>query len=717
MPDSTRRATSESREPLQSIIDALRNTATYQAAPAGDRELIDELATHVRDTHHTVRALHETESLYSSLVENLPIHVARKDLDGKFTYANESFCDLIGLTLSETIGKTDHDLFPKSVADKYRSDDLWVIETGKVFECVEENPAGGQTRYYEVRKTPVRINNGHIVGIQIIFWDVTHRVQAQTALRDAKEAAEAANRAKTDFVANISHEIRTPLNAIIGMTEILLNTEVDVAQQDYLSMVRDSGETLLSLINDVLDFSKIEAGKLELDPVSFDLHEVLGTTMKTLAVRAKSDTVELVLRMAPDVPRVVIGDALRLRQIVVNLIGNAIKFTEAGEIGLSVACQSIDGDDIVLHFRATDTGIGMPEEIRKVIFGAFEQADSSTTRRYGGTGLGLAITSRLVAAMEGTITVESVVNEGSCFEFTTRLRLPSEQPKAPMMNVKRCRVLVVDDNRSNRENISEMITYFGATAVAATGGDHALEVFKDSVKANEPFHLVITDIAMPNMSGYELIESLCDQSLQQPPQFIVMNPHLGRGDLERCRELGVAGHLLKPVKRSELRDALQRTVANSSSKAPSPDREDLQAERRRQLRSLNVLVAEDTLVNQKLAIGLLERENHHVTVVNNGREAVDAIKAPNHFDVILMDVHMPIVDGLEATRQIREFEATTTGRRIPIIAMTARAMHDDREKCLSEGMDGYITKPIRVETLEHELANLRTCDESDAGPT
>ena len=692
---------------LKVLIDHLYKSATYQGASAGDRAVIDELVARIGDTHLTTQALHESESLYSSLVENLPVHVARKDLNGQITYANESFCELLGLSRSQIIGKTDYELFPDPIADKYRGDDLWVMETGRVFEGVEENPAGGTSRHYEVRKTPVRNEANQVIGIQIIFWDVTQRIQTQKALQLAKEAAESASQAKSDFVANVSHEIRTPLNAIIGMTEILLNTDVDVSQRDYLSMVRDSGETLLALINDVLDFSKIEAGCLVLDPMPFDLPEILGTTIKTLAVRAQNNNVEFVLRLAADVPKTVVGDALRLRQIIVNLVGNAIKFTEKGEINLLVNCQQRDDDEITLSFRVTDTGIGIPKDVLERIFGAFEQADSSTTRRYGGTGLGLTITSQLVQAMGGEISVESTPNRGSVFRFTAKFTLPNKaaNEKETICELDGRRVLVVDDNQTNRETISELVEHYGATVAMADSASTAIQAMKDAATADSAFDLVIIDVVMPDVSGFELVQEIRER-FRTDPKIIVMTTNFGRDDLAWCRKAEVGAHLLKPIKQSELQDAIQRTLlqsermtidANAATEAPGPQQWS---------RPLKVLVAEDSPVNQKLAMGLLERERHQVSIANNGQEAVHAMKKQN-FDVILMDVQMPIMDGIEATKLIRELERGAN-KRVPIIAMTARAMQGDRERCLAAGMDGYLTKPIRVKELYNELYPLRT---------
>ena len=355
------------------------------------RETNERLAREVAERQRSEQELRNSESLYVSLVETLPVYVLRKDLEGRFTFANQAFCALLGKPQDEIVGKTDYDFYPPELAEKYRRDDVQVAQTGQLFECIEQNRKDGETRYVQVMKSPVRNASGEVVGTQVIFWDVTERTRAQEQLEKAKEEAEAANRAKSSFLANMSHEIRTPLNAVLGMTELLLDTRLSPEQRDYLLMIRESGESLLSLVSDILDFSKIDAGKLELDCAPFDLQEMLGDTLRAMAVRAHYKGLELACQMRRGVPIMVVGDATRLRQIIVNLVGNAVKFTDRGEVVVEVDCRSRWGDEVLLHFGVSDSGVGIPEDKRSIIFEAFEQVDTSMSRRCGGSGLGLAI--------------------------------------------------------------------------------------------------------------------------------------------------------------------------------------------------------------------------------------------------------------------------------------------------------------------------------------
>jgi PAS domain S-box-containing protein len=694
--------------------------------------------TDITERKQAEQALRDSEALYHSLVETLPLNVFRKDLQGRFTFGNQLFCQTLGNPLEEFVGKTDYDFYPAELAEKYRKDDRRVIEQKEILNEIEEHhKPTGEKIYVQVLKTPVYDSRDDVIGTQAIFWDVTDRRRAMEEMRNAKEAAESANRAKSAFLANMSHEIRTPMNAIIGMTELVLETAVTDEQREYLELVKKSADSLLAVINDILDFSKVEAGRLELDTVSFSLRDRLGDTLNTLAPRAYQKGLELACHVAPDVPDNLLGDPVRLGQILVNLVGNALKFTERGEVVVSVERESAEresaereaqGEDgrsaaaspsalCALHFKVRDTGIGVPPDKREVIFDPFTQADGSTTRQYGGTGLGLAIARRLVEMMEGHIWVESEPGKGSTFHFTARMEVQTVPPTRPVpseaVSMQGMPVLVVDDNSTNRRILDEMLSHWQMKPTLAESGPAALETLLQAARSGEPFPLVLIDVQMPEMDGYMLAERIRQQPEIAGATLLILTSSGQSGEAARRQELGIHICLTKPIKQADLWKAIMQALGmplSADARAEPPG-----GRAPRETRRLRILLAEDNLVNQMLAVRLVERRGHHVVVANNGREALELYRM-QQFDVILMDVQMPEMDGYEATAAIRR-EEKKTGGHIPIIAMTAYAMKGDRERCLAVGMDRYISKPVRAKELFENIEGTQTMPVESADPT
>ncbi|HTW24400.1 MAG TPA: response regulator [Candidatus Baltobacteraceae bacterium] len=665
-------------------------------------ERTKELLTQVAEREQAEKWLAERTSFLNSLIENTPVGIAALNEHHHVQMCNPAFEHLFLYKREDVLGKPLFELLSSPEVQGEVEANIANLWGGVSTHLVTRRRRGDGTMVdVEAFSVPL-MNNAKVIGGLVLYQDITERKRAEGALLRAKEAAEAASRAKSEFLANMSHEIRTPMNGIIGMTELALDTELTPEQRDYLGMVKTSAAALLTVVNDILDFSKIEAGKLDLDWTDFPLQRTVGETLKALAFRAHQKNIELLWRMAPDVPNYVKGDMGRLRQILVNLVGNSVKFTEHGEIVVSATKESQDETGVMLHFQVRDTGIGIPRDKQKIIFDAFTQADTSSTRKYGGTGLGLAITSRLVTLMGGKVWVESELGSGSTFHFICHFgfaeSVPHQIEAADPEAIRDLPVLVVDDNHTNRLILAEMLSAWGMKPECVDGGPSALAALQRALEENRPFRLVVCDMQMPEMNGCSLSSRILGNPSFSALPIIILSSSAQTEEVRRCREMGIAAYLMKPAQPSDLLDAILAAFSTLPQAEPAPVAIGNKAVVEAKPASLKILLAEDNPVNQKLAIALLNKRGHSVTATGNGQEAIAALETEPPFDVVLMDVQMPVMDGFEAIRSIRAKERVT-GAHIPIVALTAHAMKGDREKCLAVGADDYVSKPIRISDL------------------
>ena len=651
------------------------------------------------------RALRESEELFRTLSAAAPVGIFLDDSKGNCCYLNERFMEMMGLSFEEAQGRGWCSALHPEDRDRVLSEFAEATRRGGVFVSSYRfvHKTGEVVRVETISRALPRTDNSRQAYIGVV-QDVTQRYESAARLRAAKEAAEAANRAKSEFLANMSHEIRTPMNGILGMTELALNTELKPEQREYLGMVKSSAESLLEIINDLLDFSKIEAGRLELENIPFSLLDCIEHALQSLAARAHQKGLEVTWALEGEIPEVLMGDPTRLRQILINLAGNAIKFTKDGEVSVRVERLASEEGVTSIRFTVSDTGIGIPKEKHRQIFEAFSQADSSTTREYGGTGLGLSISTRLIQLMKGQIDLESAPGEGSIFTFTVPFAIGTAAECAtPAMTVPELRnkqVLVVDDNGINRHLLMHLLPRWGLDPLCAENGLEALKLFKKSVEGHSVIPLVLLEQNMPGMNGFEVAERIRLIATKEPPAIVLLSSAPSPDDQNRCTALGISKKLLKPLRRAALHEAILHALKLQGPPEEAPTRNKGIAKPG----GLHVLLAEDNRVNQKLAVSLLEKMGHQVSLAENGREAVEMWRQTS-FDMVLLDIQMPVMGGVEATQKIRQ-EEQKTGGHIPIIAVTAHAMAGDAEKYLESGMDGYVSKPIRTSFLQAEIDRL-----------
>jgi len=684
---------------------------TLSALKPDERTSVVAFAREMTPQQRAADAISWDPERYRAILDQIEDGCFVVDLRGNYLFVNDAMCRMFGWQRDQILGANFR--LNTNPARHAETQEMFgqVFRTGRPIKSYEFEVflPDKSVIYVEQSISLERDRLGRPIGFLGVIRDSTTRKLAEQESARAKEAAESANRAKSEFLANVSHEIRTPMNGIIGMSELVLDTELDSYQTDCVTTIRRQADTLLTIVNDILDFSKIESGRIELEAEPFSLADTVADAVKPLAVRADQKGLELLLQVDPKLPDHLRGDPGRLRQVLVNLIGNAIKFTERGEVVITAS----RGEAGLVHVEVADTGIGIPFEKQSRIFAAFEQADGSTTRKYGGTGLGLAISTQLIGMMGGRLWVESEVGLGSRFHLTAALPETGEglQAEAPL-DLTTHRVLIVDDNSTNRRILNDVLVQWGAHCALAPSGPDALVLFARAHRQGEPFDLVLLDVNMPDMDGFEVATRLRAADGPADPTILMLSSSDHSDDMRRCQELARAAYIIKPVTQAELRAAIARTLGTAAEPhgQPRPARRKAVADKTSGLR---VLLAEDNAINQRLATRLLEGAGHRVTAVETGVAAIEAFERAA-FDLVLMDLQMPEMGGIEATAAIRRIEAARGNTRTPIIALTAHAMTGDRERCIEASMDGYVSKPIRRSDLFAEVNRLAASVESVA---
>jgi two-component system, sensor histidine kinase and response regulator len=660
-----------------------------------------------------ITELRDSEGRFRGIFENAAVGIAQTHPSGRFLRLNEKFCSIVGYSREELLQKTFQDVtHPDDVAIGVSA--LAALVCGESLSFEHEKRyvrKDGSTVWAELFISLQRDAAGEPAYAVAVIQDISERKRLDAELRQAKDAAEAANRAKDEFLANVSHEIRTPMNAIIGMTELVLDTPLAEDQRKGLKTVKSAADSLLDIINDLLDFSRIEAGKLELFPADFSLRGAVGDTLRALAVRAHKKGLELIYQVQPDVPDALVGDVGRLRQVLLNLVGNAVKFTDEGEVVVRVEVQgdgpspSRSAAEVGVRFTVRDTGIGIPPGQQERIFRAFEQEDTSTTRKYGGTGLGLTIAARLVDLMGGTITVDSAPGRGSTFAFTASFgrqpHPPEPEPAQPPVSLHDLRVLVVDDNATNRHILAEWLRGWQMDSTAVGDGMAAMDALWHRAANRRPYALVLLDARMPDTDGLAVAAMIRERAELAATRIILLTSGERPRDPARFRELRIDAQLLKPAQQDELLETIYRVMSRSQGNAPlsawSAPRQQASAAPIPAATPLRILLAEDNELSAQVLEQSLVREGHRVRLASNGREALTLVEQGG-LDLLLLDVHMPEMDGFQVVHAVREWEQSAGGR-LPIIALTARSRKEDRERCLAAGMDEFLTKPIRPADL------------------